>query len=189
MSKLYFTKYLPIEGEIKEDDTTFRMGKVQKANLNFPKDYQQKVKLFLCSRDIQVGDEYTYEESKGKLLKKEGNTITTEWLEGFNKGKKSTDHIVMFNHAFKVIGEVSKDALTYVTEEMEFEENEIKISQNAKFKYNWKDFPFEGKNRTDLRKQTIYPHSPSFSNSTWEILNPLPEHILIKIKGQCGHFH
>lgn len=73
--KQYFTKYLPVEGEIKEGDivtcmgytgiyTSFEFGKgfrLQfpngKANL-FPEDElseedykHQKVKLFLCSRD------------------------------------------------------------------------------------------------------------------------------------------
>lgn len=59
---MHFAKYLPVEGEIKEGDNITNKNKLftptiwtaDKADVN--KDNIEKVKLFLCSRDIQVGD-------------------------------------------------------------------------------------------------------------------------------------
>lgn len=63
--KKYFTKYLPVEGEIKngdkyvtEDgilrDTTYQTEDGRGGTID--RTHDKKVKLFLCSRDIQVGD-------------------------------------------------------------------------------------------------------------------------------------
>ncbi len=65
--KTYFCKFLPVEGEIKEDDRYRVKGtdKVLIANKHFKEIDQsllEKVKLFLCSRDIQVGDKVLDEE-------------------------------------------------------------------------------------------------------------------------------
>jgi hypothetical protein len=62
-----------------------------------------RVKLFLCSRDIQVGDEVK---------------ILNESWEGIYKAGMDTEYM------FKVIGEVSPEAV-WVKEGMEFEEDAV----------------------------------------------------------------
>lgn len=66
----YFYKYLPVEGEIKDTEKYIYLGyPVDNVVFTYTKDSsgpplpfelatlkRQKVKLFLCSTDIQVGD-------------------------------------------------------------------------------------------------------------------------------------
>lgn len=66
--KKYFTKYIPADGEIKEGDMVLDTlsGEIVcwwDGN-NWDK-YDKKVKLFLCSRDIQVGDTVTHDSIPG----------------------------------------------------------------------------------------------------------------------------
>lgn len=124
MSKPYFTKYLPVEGEIKPDDDFKHSIKdgihtnTDITSINHP-DYQ-KVKLFLCSRDIKVGDKQIHLPS-GEII----STIHDEIdLELCTVGFKS----IGLQPVFKVIGEISPDT-TWVKEGDEFDEDEIR---NAK---------------------------------------------------------
>lgn len=110
--KQYFTKYLPVEGNIFPKDKfihTLYEGVIHTNEdvtpLKEHPDYK-KVKLFLCSRDIQVGDELTHIRTGLKTKKQLGKSLSGEWI--------------------KVIGEISPDALAYVKEGDEFDENEIK---------------------------------------------------------------
>lgn len=70
-----------------------------------------KVKLFLCSRDIQEGDR-----------------VRVEW----NDGKTTEEIVAKFNYwiegepVYKVIGEVSPNAI-WVKEGMEFEEDQVQV--------------------------------------------------------------
>jgi len=104
MNKKYFAKYLPVEGEIKEDymalnPSNNKIVRVNKACLkNLVTSEWKKVKLFLCSKDIQVED---YKEP-GKIYI-------------FHDGSEEP---------FKVIGEISPDAV-WVTEGMEFDDDEL----------------------------------------------------------------
>ncbi len=60
--KTYFAKYLPVEGEIKEDDYYIAYNEIFKADNKFTSNNSNnpnglgymKVKLFLCSRDIDL---------------------------------------------------------------------------------------------------------------------------------------
>lgn len=119
--KPYFAKYLPVEGEIevgdyfvdeykqiykctkKDNGGTWGSGYSRSINLKLSK----KVKLFLCSRDIQVGDEVT----------------------SYISGKKIKANLFPHTHPHfvKVIGEISPDA-TWVKEGQEFSEEEVKIN-------------------------------------------------------------
>lgn len=80
--KKYFAKYLPVDGEIKKGDeyinSEIKVGEptygkiyiglplviemghkgVGYKDKDYFRKYMRKVKLFLCSRDIQVGDEF-----------------------------------------------------------------------------------------------------------------------------------
>lgn len=111
----YFTKYLPVEGEIKKGDK-FKCAKGENDRILVNegivpiKDtiHYQKVKLFLCSRDIQVGDEF---------FDNKGNKYVYQ-TEDFEESYFESDL------AYKVIGEVSPDA-TWVKEGMEFNDDQI----------------------------------------------------------------
>jgi hypothetical protein len=122
--KSYFAKYFPVEGEIKEGDTTFYENKFKKVEMlgktlviwngecHIQILKEKKYKLFLCSRDIQIGDTY-YNESF-EFTKYPNKSIagsSTEWV-----GE---------NGSYKVIGEISPEAI-WVKENDEFEEEEIK---------------------------------------------------------------
>jgi hypothetical protein len=117
--KTYFAKYLPVEGEIKEGD----YFKYHESDVFQCKDITDidgdcyKVKLFLCSRDIQVGDQVYYLQD-GEYLK----SICTQ----SNDDGIDIDHPVHFYppEVFKVIGEISPDAATRVKEGHEFEKGE-----------------------------------------------------------------
>jgi len=132
--KPYFTKYLPVEGEIKEGDIVLSEScnhppaKIQKImedgslltdenDLNdplgncyyiLPKE-TRRVELFLCSRDIQVGDKYY------SLAFHEYHIAKDEHSSCFVRPHEYT----------KVIGKVSPEAI-WVKEGMEFDEEDIK---------------------------------------------------------------
>lgn len=106
--KKYFAKYLPVEGEIKEGDWVINPNKpLQRAYIQsdpiYLKEYR-KAKLFLCSRDIQVGDlVFALNEEEA------GNVVDLKDL-CYWQSKKS----------YKIIGEISPEA-TWVKEGDEFE--------------------------------------------------------------------
>jgi hypothetical protein len=104
--KKYFTKYLPIGGEIKQGDHTVKDGVIffhHRVSTTEMFEGHQKVQLFLCSRDIQEGDKVRY-----------GDNCTAPEHEV--EGSCET------NGCWKVIGEVSPAAV-WVTEGMEFDAN------------------------------------------------------------------
>lgn len=122
-TKKYFTKYLPVEGEIEEKDHSpvMRNGKITFLNLKgrmealhsligYKEGNYKPAKLFLCSRDKEVGD---------TLMDNEGKTF--EYTQSMAETCSTEDCI-------KVIGEVSPNALGYVREEQEFEEEDTKFS-------------------------------------------------------------
>ena len=105
--KKYFCKFLPVEGEIKEGDfyiTSPDYKIVRKCEDRSWGTFEmcKKVKLFLCSRDIEVGD---------KAWTTVGSCFDT-FKEGYDK-----------QYWFKVIGEISSEA-TWVKEGDEFDEYE-----------------------------------------------------------------
>lgn len=147
MSK-YFVKYLPVEGDVKEGDWFIALAigtpKLRETGA-YPKwsepikhtgtptnklvelmgeNRKKKVKLFLCSRDIQVGDKVTVLQFNGDpnwkaifVSSEEGNHTLKFLDEDRNFGCASDGY-------FKVIGEISPEA-TWVKEGDEFEEDEI----------------------------------------------------------------
>lgn len=137
--KLYFAKYLPVEPDGKRKDMLNhkirikkdrRLGKIINTGVDTgmyftemddgERDYDEMydwdfVKLFLCSRDIQVGDKISFEgdESTINLLH------YCEDERHLQRLKKSETPF------FSVIGEISSDALSYVKEGDEFDEDEV----------------------------------------------------------------
>lgn len=131
MSKL-FAKYLPIEGEIKKGMKyiltkslglgAYTEGYTGTAAIDFTKEAQECqggkiLKLFLCSRDIQVGDRATEKLAIGEY---EEFQIDTE-------NDIFPDMIVAGNQ-FKIIGEISSEAI-WVKEGDEFDEDQVFISK------------------------------------------------------------
>jgi hypothetical protein len=111
--KKYFAKFLPIEGEIKEGDTFIENEPDGTQSIMFydPKydhSRHKPYKLFLCSRDIQVGDEMT---------------STLGPIKGKVEHELQREEAIKGNHWYKLVGEISPEA-TWVVENQEFEENE-----------------------------------------------------------------
>lgn len=119
--KHLFAKYLSVKGEIKEGDKVLYNGKVYLApygkayileglilDTQAQIDSLQKVKLFLCSRDIKIGDNGY-------------NTVTNS----FHLLNEPLEHYHGLGDIWiKVIGEISPEA-TWVKEGDEFDEDEI----------------------------------------------------------------
>lgn len=119
--KQYFAKYLPIEGEIEVGDyINILEGRIHKLSQNeVPFPFSKKHKLFLCSRDIQVGDKnIQFIHSHGEIEVIE-EVISQQQLT-FIKNLST----IPGNKAFKVIGEISPDA-TWVKEGDEFDEKQV----------------------------------------------------------------
>lgn len=214
MNKTFFTKYLAVEGEIKEGDKV----KYSKGKLGFPNDIYtvldnekekmsakgiggfgiyyckktykredgktveegaylkigynidpkdiQKVKLFLCSTDIQVGDK-AQRYFKDKLcnptevldiqedkVKMDGGSFTSIW-----------DAKDLF---FKVIGEISPEA-KWVEEGDVFDENELGwLLWDTRFPEDG-DIFYEFSNEPEIKDKYSFK--------------------VICIMGPCGHFH
>jgi hypothetical protein len=156
--KKYFAKYLPVEGKIKEGDMYWHSGNSQEGSyqtLNVcHKPYRkikdreeyfvdgmfatncQKVKLFLCSRDIQVGDKvksFNYPEQpefevkniriSKKVVGKQNHSEIYHLADIQYPNEVSTSSVSNF---FKVIGEISPEA-TWVKEGDKFGILEVKI--------------------------------------------------------------
>lgn len=159
--KQYFVKYLQVEGEIKEGDFYSCPHKGHAIDVgnglpHSPKfvvcEYQAgiglckdcyKIELFLCSRDIQLGD-----KNINSWTKKNGYLISQndglEYIEIYPSGRAhlknntssgsyelplgySVDELHGFeSDTYKVIGKISPEA-TWVKEGDEFEENEWRI--------------------------------------------------------------
>lgn len=189
MSK-YFTKYLPVDGDIKVGDkirsessskhavtvtTIDEDGDYVTDELDFHeymdrsyfvvrKNKAVKIdnKLFLCSKNIQVGDNAFYNIG----YKTEPKSIEDECDLDF----------IHRSDGYKVIGEISPDALSYVKEGQEYDESEVGILYN-----------FIGEDS----ENTLYSIDVFWKEAKRWYRNYIPDYIKpdIAIKGPCGHFH
>ena len=156
-----FAKYLPVEGEIKEGD------KFNSLYGELPG--SQHTRLFLCSRDIQVGDKFRklsnseieFTASKVEMGSGE-NYFPKEMLVWHTEDQLSW--WLKLSETFKVIGEISPEA-TYVKEGDEFDEEEIEL---------WTGFGH-------FRK--IERNNPDY------YLHAKEKGSIFKILGPCKHFH
>ncbi len=163
MKLLYFAKWLPVEGEIKEGDMYLFGNKVFKAGND--KRYGRglkKMKLFLCSRDIKLYDEVY------NPVTDEYETVVKDLYEG---GGKRPDKCTDFQEveqckSFKVIGQISEEA-TWVKEGDEFDEyrDVWYFELNGKWKY-------------------LARNSVDWMRERGEEIK-----LVCKVKGPCGHFH
>lgn len=131
--KQYFAKYLPVEGEIKEGDTYRVKGteKILVANKYFKEMDQsllEKVKLFLCSRDIQAGDEYYFLPNP---IYYSENKQTYKRLDQ----KLVEENPLLPRFMYKVIGEISPEA-TWVREGDKFDLTDFNPLSAAAIEHN-----------------------------------------------------
>lgn len=119
MSK-YFAKYLSVEGNIKVGERMMDRitGEIMKAP--FDADASKtvtKVQLFLCSRDIQIGDKFNEGDNILNLI------CTSKDDSGiYSKGKWEEDHHDPAK-CLKVIGPISPEA-KWVKEGDKFDEEQ-----------------------------------------------------------------
>lgn len=120
--KKYFTKYIPVEGEMQVGDIVhdtniddyYPYGMYLDAGIEIKKGLR-RVKLFLCSRDIQVGDNVKYQGEDWEVpITVSDHIRLIKWIKGGDET------------IFKVIGEISPDNV-WVTEGMEFDEDQIQL--------------------------------------------------------------
>lgn len=106
----YFTKYIPVEGMPQRGDTVKHIvnGAISICEHDFCAGI--KLKLFLCSRDIKIDDRYYLEDGDGVV----GSMILDKKLSE-----------IIRKNAYRIIGELSHDALKYVKEGMEYEEKDV----------------------------------------------------------------
>lgn len=180
----YFTKFFPVEGEMTcsgECKTKFKFtDKLAKECINCGGLLIQHNKLFLCSRDIQIGDKvksFNYpEQYEGELV----NLRTSKKLVGAKDHSEiyhladiqypNDSHCITaaISNFFKVIGEISPEA-KWVKEGDEFDEEQLgwlvwdtRFPEDDDIFYDFSDEPeIKGKH--------------SFK--------------VICIMGPCGHFH
>ncbi len=190
--KKYFCKYLPVEGEIKEGDMVSdgvvvvenlprrhkRLTKAQKQG----KDSLKKVKLFLCSREVMIGDKVRANDRIDHEY-----VLTAKHLDKMEEFE--LEHLL-----FKVIGEISPDA-TWVKEGDEFDEDDIEQVSEL---YGWnkeyntdKDFQkFFDKSLSKTCTHFIYEGETDWLDEAGTInLNFRVYTKIYKVKGPCGHFH
>ena len=172
-NKKYFAKLLPVEGEIKKGDKYItECGNIYTSDTSDHSDiikatskkqfdkYFKKVKLFLCSRDIQKGDQIylTKEKEYHKFQYETKDRITCQTLNGIH------DEDFDIQDRFKVIGEISPDA-TWVKEGDEFDEEDIRFAFSIPYEdYDWATYDEWKENKHDYWKT-------------------------IQIKGPCGYLH
>jgi len=121
MSKSYFTKFLPVEGEIKEGDkysfgnriltmtkeiiekekSYLDMSDEELDNLDITEGRRIKHKLFLCSRDVKIEDYlkeanvYIIHNGSEPPLKVIGEILTPEILENQEFTEKETEYLTI----------------------------------------------------------------------------------------------
>ena len=182
--KQYFIQWISVEGEIKEGDW-FLVTNQNCAQANqilccngfdfegFPKravledrgfhlSNIKKVKLFLCSRKIQIGDKFISEYDNKEHICNSIQERNFYW-----KNKKSLTGFSC-SDGFKVIGEISPEALSYCKEGMEYNEEDVKLYKHLILK--------------DGSRLNCYTEE--------EDLSPRCQYANVyQIKGPCGHFH
>lgn len=148
MSKKYFTKYLQYNKPLKDGDIGIML---------LVDDEVKPFKLFLCSREIEVGDKLRTFTGDSTIPVVLGCEAEREALQ------TGIDNYKLFN----VIGEVSPDAI-WVVEDMEFDENEVKILYQIWDAVLW----------VNVSKEELEGYRGKQKRRTH-----------CRIKGPCGHFH
>ena len=204
--KKYSAQYVPVPGEIKYGDKyinkVFKLtdyykdgkGKYETCGdylvetrkphqtgtrtFSGRDEYKSKVQLFLCSRDIQVGDKVLDEDY-------------CEWIVVESDLKN-------LNPLTKVIGQISPQA-TWVKAGDEFDEDEVRLMKAIKVKYSTR--AHGGEDTIILGSEDSYSEDELQESLEYWCERPNQFGIQsakgvgdifinhIEIKGPCGHFH
>lgn len=177
--KKYFSKYLPVDGDIQVGDSildpnnnVYKCTRIDNIYLNCS-GYNglvrisrcKKVKLFLCSRDIQVGDEVM------------DNSFTSFIWKGTFGDIIGNFYAANKDNTFKVLGEISTEA-TWIKEGEKFYKDEI----NWLYQPEYSDVEYHSLDDYPTWKQLIKNR-----RGTLSAIRYFPP--IVAIKGPCGHFH
>lgn len=178
--KKYYTKYLPVDGEIKigeiclvtDDDGSTAFLPFKQVYVDEGGILPKKVELFLCSRDIQIGDHAM-------------ELLTTGEYDTFQIDTENDiyDDMIADKRQFKVIGKVSKEAL-WAKDGDEFDDNEINLQwydDSGSSDITWTNIN-EFFDEDDIIDNYIYA-----GKSYWDYLSGDIKRV--QVKGPCGHFH
>lgn len=202
MKKKYFVRYIPVDGEIKVgdkiqsesinkgavtvteiDDTHYWTDEQDIADpigmsfFGVRKDRAVKVggNLCLCSHDIQSGDKVfnRYGKDTGVVARFKDDSTKLFFLEGDEPTLRNTHAVANWG---KVIGEVSSNALEYVRQGQEFDENDVvlywQIGESAPYNY----LKFDDYSHFEKMREEHPTVKKAFNK-------------IARIKGPCGHFH
>ena len=183
--KKYYTKYLPVEGDLKIGDITFwdldegyfskQFVRVTESFIIFAECYNwKKYELFLCSKDIKIGDHAMELLTNGEY---DTFQIDTE--------NDIFHDMIAYKRQFKIIGKLSKEAF-WVKEGDEFNENEINpqwYDDSGSYDASW--FNINNNkffNEDDIIDEYLYSKKSYFDYIKSDIKR-------VQVKGPCGHFH
>jgi len=181
--KPYFAKLVPVEGPIKAGDkyilgkslglAAYGKGYIGTAVIDFTpeaqRDQEAKIlKLFLCSRDIKVGDKAKWSKSDpwGVISEIGGSRENGDdyiVIKDYENGQKLNPNDCTFESSYKIIGPISPEA-TWVKEGDEFDENEV-------------------------REVAIVKNGNGFMFATLPIPQEFITGYCYQLKGPCGRFH
>jgi hypothetical protein len=185
--KKYFLKYIPVKGTIHEGDTirdkvSGDIGTVKRweKHINEQEDFE-KVQLWLCSWDIQIGDRM-YDSSRNQYGKYNGQIEL--WHTYLVEGKTGKEAIqsISTKDLFKVIGEISPAALEFVKEGDEFDDEQVRVMYN----FVGEDSDYEFFTLEEWPK-IVREHLRGSQHARSRKL--LLENPFIAIKGPCNHYH
>jgi len=148
--KPYFAKYLPVEGEIKSkekfmwmDNNSLDVADIELTPSIFKNQKElnlKPVKLFLCSRDVKVGDTVYKEPPFNTEYELKKQFVGMLWvtdldLENPNPTIVSKEPLKGY---YKVIGEISPNA-KWVKEGDEFDNKELALILSDGFNLKFED--------------------------------------------------
>jgi hypothetical protein len=169
--KPFFTKYLSNEGKIAEQDLpclvldtyTNKIIEYKKSEYGSnASEYYKSITLFLCRRDIKVGDKY--------IIAKTGEESIWNYEDNTDLDIATMKTLEVNNLVFKVIGKVSKEALGYTKEGDEFDYGEIA----------W---------QCDDGSDDIIIIHKDWEWDNWDSRDNIQSNLVFSIKDPYNHFH
>jgi len=181
--KKYIVMFLPVKGEIGIGNHFLSAWRKEYKFYWYPKvtsmtdthyiwdnqpyhkdDAISKVELFVCTHDIQVGDEFYFKRELDVHIAVAGDHDSRYWIQADNKELYSKDH------CFKVVGKPSPEAI-WINPGDKFDEDEVKLGIGKMNKEKFLFAQFDN----DVERKYWFP------NNGWELY--------LQIKGPCGRFH
>ncbi len=183
MLKEYFTKLLPTDGKIKDGELYLQYlegvgfpNEIRRYNGGALDCRDKPIRLFLCSKKIQVGDKIKFQLVPNKSPWKDGEVLWVEADMTEIRLDSETTVVTTADHfCFKIIGEISPSAISFVKGSQKFYDSEINIYLMDK------KVPMEARgpftiDEIDIFKEQVESRPDRF-------------YFLVEIKGPCGHFH